>query len=53
MEGKTSSVVQEYVEPVQDKQSSLPTWGILIVLIIAMVVLKSFIYIKDDKRHGK
>ena len=34
-------------------QFHLPTWGIIVVLIITFFILKSFIYIKDGKRHGK
>ena len=34
-------------------QPALPTWGILVVLVISFVLLKKFVYIKDDKRHGK
>ncbi len=30
-----------------------PTWLLLLVLIVAFVVLKYFIYVKDEKRHGK
>ncbi len=37
------------------KQSYLmaPTWLLLLALIGAFFVLKYFIYLKDDKRHGK
>jgi hypothetical protein len=51
---KPSTVLQkeEGKPPVKD-QPSFPTWGILIALVIAFVVLKGFVYIKDDKRHGK
>lgn len=48
-----SSIVTETVSHPQADQFSMPTWGIIVFLIVAMVVLKTFIYIKDDKRHGK
>ncbi len=35
------------------EQFKVPTWGLVVVLFITLVVLKSFIYIKDEKRHGK
>lgn len=50
---KTSSIVDQSVQKPKPDQFSMPTWGIIITLIIALVVLKSFIYIKDEKRHGK
>ncbi len=50
---KTSSIVDKTVQTPQPDQFMMPTWGIIIVLIIALVVLKSFIYIKDGDRHGK
>ncbi|MBT3984371.1 MAG: hypothetical protein HOE90_23650 [Bacteriovoracaceae bacterium] len=34
-------------------QFKFPTWGAVIVLIAAFIILKMFIYIKDSKRHGK
>ncbi len=34
-------------------QFMLPTWGIIVILFICFFVLKSFIYISDEKRHGK
>jgi hypothetical protein len=39
--------------PAKTEQLSLPTWGILAILIVTFFVLKFFIYIKDDQRHGK
>ena len=50
---KTSSIVDQNVAHPKAKQLAVPTWAIVVFLIIAMVVLKSFIYIKDGKRHGK
>lgn len=51
---KTSTVLQkeEGKPPVKD-QPTFPTWSILIALVVAFIVLKGFVYIKDDKRHGK
>jgi hypothetical protein len=30
----------------------LPTWSLLIILVVCLVILKGFIYIKDKKRSG-
>ncbi len=38
---------------IQEKQPEFNTWWILVFLVVALVILKTFIYIKDDKRHGK
>lgn len=48
-----SSIVTNDVQPPGRDQFEMPTWGIIIALIIAFFILKSFIYIKDKKRHGK
>lgn len=48
-----SVVLHDDHQPIRDGQFAMPTWGIIIVLIISFVILKSFIYIKDDERHGK
>ena len=37
----------------QNGQLKLPTWGVITVLVVVMIILKMFIYIKDGKRHGK
>jgi hypothetical protein len=50
---KTSSIVVDTVQTPKPNQLQSPTWLILIILVIALVVLKSFIYIKDGDRHGK
>ena len=45
-----------FVHPIQHPkhdQPKLPTWSLLLGLIIAFFILKSFIYISDKKRHGK
>lgn len=50
---KTSSIVDKNVQTPQNDQMQAPTWFVIVFLIIALVVLKKFIYISDDKRHGK
>ena len=45
-----------FVHPIQHpkaNQPKFPTWSLLVILVIAFAVLKSFIYISDEKRHGK
>jgi hypothetical protein len=34
-------------------QLVFPTWALIVVLIISFFILKGFIYLKDEKRHGK
>jgi hypothetical protein len=41
------------VQHVNDNQVSYSTWMLLVGLIFAFIILKTFIYIKDDKRDGK
>lgn len=53
METKKSSIVTNEVYALKEGQFYLPTWGVLATLVVALVILKSFIYIKDEKRHGK
>lgn len=55
MEAKKSSIVTSEVYTLKPKgeQYYAPTWILLVALFIALFVLKSFIYIKDSKRHGK
>lgn len=50
---KKSSIVDSNVSFPRQEQLSVPTWSIVVFLIVTLVILKSFIYIKDDKRHGK
>jgi hypothetical protein len=56
---KTDSFKSEssiFVHPIQhpkENQLKLPTWGVMVILIIAFFILKPFIYISDKKRHGK
>jgi hypothetical protein len=50
---KKSSIVDSNVKfPMQD-QLAVPSWGIVVFLIVTLVVLKKFMYIKDVKRDGK
>jgi len=45
-----------FVHPIQHpkpNQLMFPTWALMLILIIAFFILKSFIYISDKKRHGK
>ena len=51
---KTSSIAYKDVKKPENDQFTLGTWtGVLPLLIIAFILLKVFVYIKDDKRHGK
>ncbi len=34
-------------------QFKMPTWGLLAILIVAFFILKTFIYITDEKRKGR
>ena len=52
-ETQKSSVVDSNVQTPAKDQFSMPTWGLIVFLIVALVVLKGFIYIKDKKRDGK
>lgn len=54
VESRESSLkVNAQFEGLQKDQFYMPTWAVLVFLIIVFFVLKSFIYIKDQKRHGK
>lgn len=54
VESRESSLkVNAQFEGLQKDQFYMPTWAVLVFLIIIFFVLKSFIYIKDQKRHGK
>jgi hypothetical protein len=50
---KESSVVNKFVGKSGTDQFTMPTWGLIVVLFIALFVIKSFIYIKDPKRHNQ
>lgn len=48
-----SSIFVHPVEYPKQDQLKFPTWALLLILIVAFFILKSFIYISDKKRHGK
>jgi hypothetical protein len=48
-----SSIFSHPIQHPKPDQMKLPTWGVIVVLIIAFFILKPFIYITDKKRHGK
>ncbi len=50
---KISSIVDKNVEKIETNQWTMPTYMAIIILFIAFFIVKFFIYIKDDKRHGK
>ena len=51
---KTSSIFpNKEIEYVQKDSYMASTWQVIVVLVIVMVLLKTFIYIKDDKRNNK
>ena len=54
MNSRPSSVLKKVDQPIKvEQQLQLPTWSIIVFLVVFLFVLKSFIYIKDQKRHGK
>ncbi len=54
MEAKKSSLVDSKVQRTyKEDHLTLPTWSLVGVLLVCLFVLKTFIYIKDKKRHGK
>jgi len=50
---KTSSIIVKSTQFPKKDYVMMPTWLMLVFLVIAMVGLKSFIYTKDVKRDGK
>ncbi len=36
-----------------EEQFKMPTWGLMVALLVTLVVLKAFIYIKDPKRDAR
>lgn len=48
-----SSIIVHPYNMTQDNQFVLPTWALILVLIVTFFVLKYFIYLADEKRHGK
>lgn len=49
---ESSIIVHPYKFPQKD-QAKFPTWSLIGILLVAFFVLKFFIYIADEKRHGK
>jgi hypothetical protein len=47
------TTISENVTPVKGGQPQFETWWIIVGLVVALFILKTFIYIKDKKRHGK
>jgi hypothetical protein len=41
------------VEQIKSGYLMMPTWFLIVVLIFAFFILKSFIYHPDEKRKGK
>lgn len=52
-EQMNSVVVDDNVKKPEVSQFKAPTWGLLSALILAFIIFKVFIYIKDEKRDGK
>lgn len=50
---ETSTIVNSDVQRINHEQFKMPTWGLIVVLIITFFILKTIIYIKDGERHGK
>lgn len=51
-QSESSIIVHPYSFP-QEKQAMAPTWVLILILIVSFFVLKYFIYLADEKRHGK
>jgi hypothetical protein len=49
---ESSIIVHPYSFP-KANQLKFPTWALILILIAAFFILKYFIYIADEKRHGK
>lgn len=52
-QSESSIIVHPYKPAAVDRQVMAPTWLLIVLLIGAFFLLKYFIYLKDDKRHGK
>lgn len=48
-----SSILVHSTQSVKPQHAKFPTWSLIVVLIIGFFILKTFIYISDEKRHGK
>ena len=49
----SSLVTEKNTEMIEESQTSLPTWSIVIFLIIVFFMVKKLIYTPDPKRDGK
>ncbi len=47
---ETSIFPNKEIEFVQESQLAMPTWVLLVGLVVIFIILKLFIYIKDPKR---
>jgi hypothetical protein len=47
-----SSIFSHPIQYPKAEQAKFPTWTLIVILFVAFFILKSFIYIKDKKRHG-
>ena len=51
---KTSSIVTDTnTEMIEQGQPTIPTWPLLIFLIIIFIIFKKLIYSPDPKKDGK
>jgi hypothetical protein len=54
LEQKPSSIFPNgQFEQIKSSYLMMPTWLLVVVLIFAFFILKSFIYLADEKRKGK
>lgn len=54
LEQKPTSIFPKgEVEQIKSDYLMMPTWFLIVVLIIGFFILKSFIYLPDEKRKGK
>jgi hypothetical protein len=47
-----SSIFSHPIQYPKATHAKFPTWALIAVLFVAFFILKVFIYIKDNKRHG-
>lgn len=50
---ETSIFPDKEIQHVKDGRPQMSSTAVVVILLICFVLLKLFIYIKDDKRHGK
>ncbi len=49
----TSIFPNDEIQFPKEDQFAVPTWGVIVFLVLVFFILKAFVYIKDEKRHGK